>query len=114
LAWTSGKISLEFASFAIKGLGFGRSLALYRYIWPRARHISVQLKPFLKPRFGVRLDRFGRALRFADAAVNTFVGMDNQHIFAFVKAIYRAYFDAVHVFALDAVFDDDIGHGCYP
>jgi hypothetical protein len=36
--------------------------------------------------------------------------MDYQHVFAFVKAIYRADFDAVGVFAGDTVVVDDIGH----
>src|SRR5262249_38729853 len=46
-ARVSGKISVEFAGFSIEGLGIGRSLALYRHIWPGTGHISVQLKPFL-------------------------------------------------------------------
>jgi hypothetical protein len=36
--------------------------------------------------------------------------MNNQHVFAFVEAVNRTYFDAIHIFALDAILDDDIGH----
>jgi hypothetical protein len=36
--------------------------------------------------------------------------MDDEHVFAFVKAIDRTDLDTVHVFALDAIVDDDIGH----
>jgi hypothetical protein len=36
--------------------------------------------------------------------------MDYQHVRADVKTIDRAYFDAIHVFAFDASFGDDIGH----
>jgi hypothetical protein len=36
--------------------------------------------------------------------------MDDEHILALVEAIYWADFDAVHVFAFDAIIVDDIGH----
>jgi hypothetical protein len=36
--------------------------------------------------------------------------MDDKHVLALVEAIHGAYLDAVHVFALDATFDNDIGH----
>jgi hypothetical protein len=40
--------------------------------------------------------------------------MDHKHILPLVEAIHGANFDAIHVFALDAVFDDDIGHDHFP
>jgi hypothetical protein len=36
--------------------------------------------------------------------------MDDEHILALVEAIHGAHLDAIHVFALDATFDDDISH----
>src|SRR5215212_1000185 len=36
--------------------------------------------------------------------------MNYEHIFAFVEAVHRTHLHAVHVFALDAAFDDDVGH----
>jgi hypothetical protein len=36
--------------------------------------------------------------------------MDDEHVFALVEAIDRTDFHAVHVLALDAVFDDHICH----
>jgi hypothetical protein len=36
--------------------------------------------------------------------------MNNQHILALVEAIYRAYLNAIHVFAFYATFDNDVGH----
>jgi hypothetical protein len=36
--------------------------------------------------------------------------MDDQHVVAFVEAIDRTDFHAIHVFALDAIVGDDIGH----
>jgi hypothetical protein len=56
-------------------------------------------------------DGLGRALRFAQGAVDAFLGVDHQEVRAFVKTVHRADFDAVGVFALDAVVQDDIGHG---
>ena len=40
------------------------------------------------------------AFRLAHAAVDTFFGVDNDHVFAFVKAIHGTYLDAILVFAL--------------
>jgi hypothetical protein len=40
--------------------------------------------------------------------------MDHEHIFALVETIHGANFDAIHIFAFDAVFDDDIGHDRFP
>jgi hypothetical protein len=37
--------------------------------------------------------------------------MNDQKVFALVKAVNRANFNAVHMFALDAVFNDNVGHG---
>jgi hypothetical protein len=36
--------------------------------------------------------------------------MDDEHVLALVETIDRAYLHAVHIFALDAIFSDDVGH----
>jgi hypothetical protein len=36
--------------------------------------------------------------------------VDDEHVLALIETIHRADFDAVHVFALDAIFSDDVGH----
>jgi hypothetical protein len=36
--------------------------------------------------------------------------MDDEHVVALVEAVDGAYFHAVHVLALDAIFGHDIGH----
>jgi hypothetical protein len=36
--------------------------------------------------------------------------VNDEHVFAFIEAINRAYLDAVCVFAVDAVLIDDVGH----
>ena len=45
------------------------------------------------------------------AAVDTLVGMNDEHVLPFIETVDGAHFDAVHVFAADAVIGDDVGHG---
>ena len=70
---------------------------------------AFRTQPFLKVGLGVGLDCFCGTFRFADAAIDTFVGMNDEHILAFVETVHRTHFDAIQVFALDAVFCDDVG-----
>jgi hypothetical protein len=57
-----------------------------------------------------RKDCFSRAFGFTERTVNPFVWVDDQKVGAFVKAVYRADFDTICVFTLDAVFADDESH----
>lgn len=52
------------------------------------------------------------AFRNAHGAVDAFIGIDDKHVGAFAETIDGAYIDAVGVFAFDAGFSDDVGHGC--
>jgi hypothetical protein len=40
--------------------------------------------------------------------------MNDEHVLAFIEAVDRTDFDAVGVFALDAVVVDDVGHSTTP
>ena len=80
-------------------------------VGPNIRIFSVERQPFFLTGLGIRLDRLGWAFRLAHAAVGAFVGVDHQHVLALVKTIHGADLHAVHVFAFDAVFSDDISHG---
>src|SRR3546814_17586093 len=62
---------------------------------------------------GLRIgqSRRGRAFRFAHAAVDALVRVDDQHILALVETVHGANLDAIHIFAADAVIGHDIGHG---
>src|SRR3984893_4448666 len=71
---------------------------------------GVDCQPLLDAGLGIGLDRVNRAFRLADPAIDAFIGVDDQHIFALVEAIHGADFDAVHVFAFDAIVVDDVGH----
>jgi hypothetical protein len=44
-----------------------------------------------------------RAFRLAQCAVDTFIRVDDQHVRTFVKAVYRADFYTVGIFALDTI-----------
>ena len=68
------------------------------------------MRGFFQTWLSIRLDSVRRALGLAHAAVNAFIRMDDEHIFAFVETIHRAHFDAIHKFALDAVVGNDVGH----
>jgi hypothetical protein len=101
---------VEFVGDAFPVLGVGRRLLFGRDIGPSFGEIRVDFQPLFGARLGIGLDRFNRAFRLTDTAIDTFVGMDNEHIFALVEAIHGANFDAIHVFAFDAIVVDDVGH----
>src|SRR5262249_27232689 len=100
----------ELVRHPVPVLGVGRGLLFDSNIRPGLRVLGVQLQPFLKSRLGVRLDGLGRAFRLAYTTVYAFVRMNDEHVFTLVEAIHRTYLHAVHVFAFDTVFDDDVGH----
>ena len=108
--WFFGEILLELACFTIMFFCVSRTVALLRNVRPDVGKLCVYLKPFLEAGLGIRLDGFCRALRFAHATVNALIGMNDEHVVAFIETVNRTYFNTVHVLALDAVLNDDIGH----
>jgi hypothetical protein len=101
---------VELAGNALEILSIGRRFLLGRNVRPLFCEFSVDGQPFLHSRLGVRLDRVDRAFRFANAAIDALIGMDDQHVLALVETIHGADFDAVHVFTFDAIIVDDVGH----
>jgi hypothetical protein len=67
----------------------------------------------LKTGFGIRFDCSNWTFGLAHAAVDTFIGMNDQHVFALVEAINGTDVHAVRVLALDAAFRDNEGHDCF-
>jgi len=108
------KIFLEFSLHAVKLLGVGHGGGLAGDIGPDRGKFGVDLKPFFKPGFGIGTDGLGWAFGLANTAIYAFVGMNDEHVFALIKAVDRADFDAVCIFALDAIVRDDIGHETSP
>src|SRR3984957_18302975 len=75
-------------------LAVRRRLFLTGYIWPRLGVFSVHFQPKSEVRFSVWLDCFGGAFRFAHAAIDALIRVDDEHILALVKAVDRANFHA--------------------
>src|SRR5712692_3593212 len=100
---------LEFVRLPLPLLPVGRGRFFDDNIWPDFRVFRIQRQPFLKPWFGISLDGIDGTFRFANATVDAFVGMDDEHILALVEAVHGAHSDAVHGFAANAALVDDVG-----
>src|SRR5690606_22508578 len=111
LAGFRREIFLVFAFLALVGVGILGLFPLAGDVGPLSRKFGVQLQPLLQPVLGVGEDRLGGAFRLADTAVDTFAGVDDEHVLALVEAVHRTDFHAVHIFAADAGIGDDVGHG---
>src|SRR5271156_1981193 len=106
--WTEELIELAFNPFPI--IGIIRSGLLSGDVGPTRGVFAIELEPFLGHRFAVRDNRLGRTFRFAHPTIDAFVGVDDQHVVAFVEAVDGANLDAIHIFAANAGFGDDVGH----
>src|SRR5690606_11109544 len=104
------EILLQLSGDPIHFLGFWKGVLLRGNIGPFCRIFRVQFQPLIEARFSVGADRLGRAFRFTYAAVDALVGIDDEHVFAFVETIDRADLDAVRIFAANAIIGHDIRH----
>src|SRR5581483_6090210 len=102
---------VELALHPLVLVGILRRRLLAGDVGPGGGVFAVELEPALGRALAVRDDRLGGAFRLAHAAIDAFVGVDDQHVLALVEAIHRANLDAIHVLAADAGFSDDVGHG---
>ena len=100
---------LELVRNAVELFGISGRFAFDRDVWPNGRVFGIELEPALKSGLGVGEYGFGRTFRLAHAAVDALVGMDDEHVLAFIEAVDRTHLHAVHVFALDAVVGHHIG-----
>ena len=105
------EIGLKLVLLAIPFGGVGQRVFLGYDHRPQFGIFAVKGNPMVKIRLCIGADSVGGAFRFAHTAVNAFVRMDDEHILALIKTIDRADFDAIGVFAADAVLDDDERHG---
>lgn len=104
------EVGLEFTFHALKFLGIRRGVTLDGDIRPFRGIFRIDFEPLVEARLGVGLNRINWAFWLANATIDAFIGVNDQHVFTLVEAIHRADFNAVHIFALDAVFSDDVGH----
>ena len=65
-------------------------------------HIRIDAQPLLEARLGVRPDCIDRTFWLANPAIDTFVGMDDEHVLALVEAIHGADFYTIHQLTFDA------------
>src|SRR5580658_474077 len=111
LRWVGREELLVFAADVFERIGIGRGFAFTRDVRPIRRIVAIEADPAFRLLITVRDNRVDRAFRLAHAAIDAFVGVDDQHTFTLVEAIDGAHLDAIHVLAFDAGFGDDIGHG---
>ena len=102
---------LHFSGFSVHFVSCRKRILLGDNNWPKLGILPVELHPLFHIRFGIRANSVCGALWFAHAAVDALVGVNHQHVFTLVEAIYGAYFDTVGVLAGDAAVVDDISHG---
>src|SRR5690606_19186096 len=110
LAGGLGEVFLQFAFDTVHFLGIGRRIALFGNIGPGGSVFGVQLEPLIQSRLGIGLDCLGRAFGLGDAAVDALVGVEDEHVLAFIDAVDGADLDAIHVLAANAIVRDDVGH----
>ena len=101
-----GEPVLIFVLLVFEFLGFGKLVLFLGNVWPGFRITAVDFYPFEGSVLCIGDDGFDRAFRLAHPAIDTFIGVNDQHILALVKAIHGADFYTVRVFT----FDTDIGH----
>jgi hypothetical protein len=110
----SRKVQFKLVLFTVKFFAIGGTIALYGDVGPLVRIFGIDLQPFVEPWFGVGFYGFSGALGLTYTAIDALIRVYNEHIFAFIKAVHGTYFYTVHIFALNAVIDDDIGHFTTP
>jgi hypothetical protein len=55
-------------------------------------------------------DGISRAFRHANTTINANLGIDDQHVLPYKKAVNGAHFNAVCIDTVDAFIGDNIGH----
>ena len=104
------EIFVELAIDALEFVGIGRWFAAGGDVRPFSAVGRVEFEPLFESAFGVRKNCFCRTFRFAHAAIDALIRVDDEHILAFIEAVDRADFYAIHIFAFDAGISDDVGH----
>ena len=104
------EIFFEFVGFVLELIRIGRRRFLRRNVGPNLGKLPVQFQPLFKIWLSIGLDRLDRALRLANAAVDAFVRVNDEHVLAFIEAIDGTDLYAVGVFSLNALIVDDVSH----
>src|SRR5262249_60846307 len=75
-------------------LGVFRRLALDRDVGPHLGVFGVQREPLLQAGLGIGLDGVDRTFRLAHPPINALVGVNDEHVLAFVADVESAYLHA--------------------
>jgi hypothetical protein len=95
---------------ALPILGIRRWLTFDGDVRPDLSIFRIDLEPLFETGLRVRFDCVNRAFRFANAAIDAFIGVNDEHVLALIEAVHRTYLDTVHVLAANAALIDDVGH----
>jgi hypothetical protein len=100
----------EFIRFVAPIISIRWRFSLTRNIRPNIREFAVHLKKILG--FFIRVGPYGLswAFRLTYPTIDTFVGVNDKHIFPFIKAIHGTYFNAIHKLTLYARITDYVRH----
>ncbi|CFX05971.1 protein of unknown function [Candidatus Filomicrobium marinum] len=87
-----------------KRILFGSDVRPFVSVFP------IDLEPFLQVRLRVGLNRVDGAFRFAHTTINALVRVNDEHIFPFIEAVYRANLHAIRELAFDAALINNVSH----
>lgn len=104
------EVFIELVGNPVEFLCLRQLILLLGDVGPFGGVFRIDLEPLVEARFGIWLDGISRAFRLAHAAIDALVRMNDEHVLTFIEAVYRTYFNAIGVLALDAIVRDDIGH----
>jgi hypothetical protein len=94
---------------ALPILRIGRWLAFYGDVRPDLSIFRIDLEPLFEAGLRVRFDCVDRAFWLANAAIDAFVGVNDEHVLALIEAVHRTHLDTIHVLAANAALIDDVG-----
>ena len=104
-----GRQQVGLAGLALPILRISRWLTFYGDVRPDLSIFRIDLKPLFEARLRVGFDCVDGAFRFANAAIDAFVGVNDKHVLTLIEAVDRTHLDTVHVFAANAALIDDVG-----
>ena len=108
--WLAREKVLKLVFDRLKFVGFGHSVLFAGDIWPFGRIFPVHFQKLGTLRVGIRDNCLNWALWLTNAAINTFIRMDDQGVFTLIKAVHRTNLDAVGVLTFNAEFGYDKCH----
>lgn len=101
-----------FARFTVPRIGIGQGGFAFADGFPFRSQLCVDADEVELVAWHILLgkDGTGWTLGHAHGAVDALIGVDGQEVGAFAEAVHRADIDAIGVFALDAVFSNNVSH----